>query len=859
MFFVNQVRVKPCIGHTSYLAPYNSYLIPLSYILPLAVIFVFSSPQKKEGAFEMTVSYNWLSEYLPVKVEPERLSKILTSIGLEVESMTKFESIRGGLKDLVIGEVIECEKHPNADKLKLTKVDIGNKELLQIVCGASNVAVGQKVVVAPVGATIYPIHGEPVTMKTATIRNVESFGMICAEDEIGLGDNHEGIIVLPANLKAGSPAAANFHPYEDTIYEIGLTPNRMDAMSHLGVARDVCAYLTHHDKKPVKAKSPFNNTFKADNNSLAITVSIEDIKACQRYSGLSIRGVTIAASPQWMQDKLKAIGLRPINNIVDITNYILHETGQPLHAFDADAIKGKKIIVKTLDEGTPFVTLDEKERKLSDQDLMICDEENALCIAGVFGGLNSGVKNATVNIFLESAWFNPVMIRKTSFRHNLRTDAASRFEKGVDISNTVNVLKRAALMIKEIAGGVIASDVVDVYPDPKPKTEVVVKYHYLKKLSGKNYHQDAIRRILEALGFEMIKEGIDEMMVKVPYSKTDISLPADIVEEILRIDGYDNVEIPTSITISPSVDDYSKSAYKEKISNYLTGAGFHEIMTNSITNSKFFSEEVLQTAVRMVNSLSADLDIMRPSMLETGLVSMAYNLNRRNSNILFFEFGKTYRTSGIGKYEERDHLTLYATGNIQEASWRHKTTSADFYFMKGIATGVLQLMGVTDPDIISSDNLLFESGMKVSVNGKQILQLGTVSQKVLTQFDIKQSVAFADFSWDTLAAMNPARKLSFSELSKQLPVKRDLSIVVSNTLPYETVEKTVNKIKLSKLQSMQLFDVFESEKLGEGKKSMAVSFTFLDKEKTLNDKEIDAMMASIMSSFENELQAEIRK
>lgn len=807
----------------------------------------------------MTISYNWLSEYLPVKVEPERLSKILTSIGLEVESMSKYESIRGGLKDLVIGEVIECEKHPNADKLKLTKVDTGSKELLQIVCGASNVAVGQKVIVAPVGATIYPVKGQAITMKVANIRNIESYGMICAEDELGLSENHEGILVLPPSVKTGSPASAYFHPYEDIIFEIGLTPNRMDAMSHLGVARDVCAYLTHHDKNSVKAKTPFTNTFKTDNNSQSITVSIKNNVACQRYAGVSIKGITIALSPQWLQDKLKAVGLRPINNIVDITNYILHETGQPLHAFDADAIKGKKIIVKTLDEGTPFVTLDEKERKLSEQDLMICNEEEPMCIAGVFGGLYSGVKDSTVNIFLESAWFKPDMIRKTSFRHNLRTDAASRFEKGVDISNTVNVLKRAALLIREIAGGTLASDIIDVYPESKPRTEVVVRYHYLKKLSGKNYHQDAIRKILEALGFEMIKEGIDEMRVKVPYSKTDISLPADIVEEILRIDGYDNIEIPTSITISPSVDDYSKSAYKEKVSNYLTGAGFHEIMTNSITNSKYFTEEVLQFTVKMVNSLSADLNIMRPSMLESGLVSLAYNLNRRNNNLLFFEFGKSYRTAGIGKYEERDHLSLYATGSIQETSWRSKPVVADYYFMKGIASGILKLMGVNDPDLAANDTNSLESGMKALVNGRQVLQIGTVSEKVLEQFDIKQPVVFADFSWDTLATLDPSKNLSFTELSKQLPVRRDLSIVVSNTLPYETVEKTVNKIKLAKLQSMQLFDVFESEKVGNGKKSMAVSFTFLDKEKTLNDKEIDAMMSSIMSSFENELQAEIRK
>ena len=490
----------------------------------------------------MTISYKWLSEYLPVTVDPERLSRILTSIGLEVESMTKYEEAKGGLKGLLIGEVLSTEKHPNADKLTLTKVSIGNGEPLQIVCGAPNVAAGQKVVVAPVGTTIYPTTGDPLTMKVAKIRSVESYGMICAEDEIGLGTSHAGILVLPADAKVGTTAVEYFKPYEDWIYEIGLTPNRMDAMSHWGVARDVCAYLSHHDKKDIKPKLPTSNSFKADNTSLTIEVKVENEAACPRYSGVSIANVTIKESPKWLQQKLKAIGLRPINNIVDITNYIQHETGQPLHAFDADAITGKKVIVKNLPEGTTFVTLDEKERKLSAEDLMICNATEGMCIAGVFGGLHSGVTSATKNIFLESACFDAVTIRKTSFRHGLRTDAASRFEKGTDISATVNVLKRAAMLIKEIGGGEIASDIVDIYPQPKEKTQVAMKYHYLKKLSGKNYHPDTVKDILDSLGFEMLKEGIDELRVAVPYHKPDISLPADLVEEILRIDGLDNVD-----------------------------------------------------------------------------------------------------------------------------------------------------------------------------------------------------------------------------------------------------------------------------------------------------------------------------
>ena len=543
----------------------------------------------------MTISYNWLSEYLPVKVEPERLSRILTSVGLEVESFEKYDEIKGGLNGLVIGEVLSTEKHPNADKLTLTKVNTGDGEPLQIVCGAPNVAAGQKVIVAKVGTTIYPATGEPITMKIAKIRGVESHGMICAEDEIGMGTLHDGILVLPMDAVVGMTASDYFSPYSDFIYEIGLTPNRMDAMSHWGVARDVCAWLTHNEKKNYKPKLPHANGFKTDNTSLKIDVAVENFVDCPRYSGVSISNVTIKESPQWLQQKLKAIGQRPINNIVDITNYIQHETGQPLHAFDADQLKGKKIVVKNLPEGSVFITLDEKQRKLSASDLMICDGEEGVCIAGVFGGLHSGVSSKTKNIFLESAFFNGVSIRKTSFRHGLRTDAASRFEKGTDISATVQVMKRAALMIKEICGGEIASDIVDIYPAPKEKTEVTIKYHYLKKISGKNYHPEAVINILTALGFEVLREGIDELKVAVPFHKPDISIPADIAEEILRIDGLDNIEIPGAITITPSVEEnYSAEILKEKTSNYLVGLGFFEIMTNSITNAAYFSDEEKQ-------------------------------------------------------------------------------------------------------------------------------------------------------------------------------------------------------------------------------------------------------------------------
>ncbi len=814
----------------------------------------------------MTISYNWLSEYLPTgqaglpeSIEPERLSKILTSIGLEVESLEKYESIKGGLEGLVIGEVLECEAHPNADKLKVTKVNVGEKEPLQIVCGAPNVAKGQKVVVATVGTTIYPAGGEPITMKVAKIRSIESFGMICAEDEIGIGSSHAGIIILPETVEVGTAALNYFKPYSDWIYEIGLTPNRMDAMSHLGVAKDVCAYLTHHNKKETRIKSPFNNSFKSDSNSLQFKVTIENEEACPRYSGVSISGVTIAPSPQWLKDKLTAIGLRSIKNIVDITNYILHETGQPLHAFDADEIAGQHVIIKNLPEGTSFITLDEKERKLSATDLMICNgKSEPMCIGGVFGGAKSGVKETTKNIFLESACFDAVTIRKTSVHHGLRTDAATRFEKGVDISNSVNVLKRAALLIKEIAGGEISSDVIDVYPKPKEKTQVGIKYHYLKKLSGKNYHQDAVNRILTALGFEIAKEGMDELWVSVPYSKPDITLPADIVEEILRIDGLDNIDIPSSITISPSVEVAGlKETLKEKISNYLVGLGFNEIFTNSITNSKYFNEEVMQTAVKMINNLSAELDVLRPSMLETGLEIIAYNNNRRNNNLQFFEFGKTYSSKAVGDYKEEEHLSLYITGQDHEESWREKSKQQDFYKAKGIVSGIFSLSGLNDITFVKEDS----SELSIAfLNGKkQLGRLVEVSKKQLTDFDIKQAVYFIDINYVDLYKIIEKQKIVYKEVPKFPAVQRDLALIVNRSTTYEALETAVKKTKLSKLQSVRLFDVFESDKLGADKKSMAVNFTFLDEEKTLTDKETDSMVNKLIEVFQKELGAEIRK
>jgi phenylalanyl-tRNA synthetase beta chain len=808
----------------------------------------------------MKISYKWVSEYLPVTVEPERLSRILTSIGLEVEDFYSYEQVKGGLNGLVIGEVLTVDKHPNADKLTLTTVDINATTPLQIVCGAPNVAVGQKVIVAKIGTTIYPVNSEPVTMKLAKIRGIESQGMICAEDEIGLGTSHAGIMVLNGNAKIGMPATEYFQLYEDWIYEIGLTPNRMDAMSHWGVARDVCAYLSHHDKKAFRPRFPNNNNFKIESNSLPVTVTIENTNDCQRYSGISITNISLGQSPLWMQQRLKAIGVRPINNIVDITNYIQHESGQPLHAFDADKLTGHKIVVKNLPEGTEFVTLDEKKRKLSADDLMICDAKEGVCIAGVFGGLHSGVTETTTNIFLESAWFNPIAIRKTSFRHGLRTDAASRFEKGIDISNTVNVLKRGSSMIKDICGGQIASGIVDVYPEPKERLQVALKYHYLKKLAGKNYHPDTVKGILSSLGFEIIKEGLDELAVAAPFHKPDISLPADIVEEIVRIDGLDNIEIPTSITMTPSVEEnYAEGIFREKVSGYLTGLGFNEIMTNSITNESYFDEIELTGSVKMLNSLSAELNIMRPSMLETGLESIAHNLNRKNNDLKFFDFGKTYKTSGSGKFHETEHLCLYITGNAYETSWRNKTVKSDFYFLKGVITSLLKLLGLQPDNFEDFTNKKLHSALEVRSNGSLISQFGEVDQSVLNRFNIKQPVFFADIDWNGALTQAKFVAIKVEDISKFPVVHRDIAIVVPSRLKYGEVKRSVQELRINQLQDLRLFDVFESEKLGSEKKSMAISLTFLDKEKTLTDKEIDGMMSKIITTLEKDLNAEIRK
>jgi phenylalanyl-tRNA synthetase beta chain len=803
----------------------------------------------------MTISYNWLSEYLPKTISPEQLSTILTSIGLEVESLEKIENFKGGLAGLVVGEVVELSQHPNADKLKLTKVNTGGARPLNIVCGASNVALGQKVVVASVGTTIYPKSAEAgITMKLAKIRGEESEGMICAEDEIGVSDDHGGIIVLDASIKVGTAVADLYEYYQDYVYEIGLTPNRMDAMSHYGVAKDVCAYLSYHEA-PTLAISPFTKQSIKDNAVKPFKVIIEDQKACARYSGLVIEGVQVKESPSWLKNRLQAIGVRSINNIVDITNYILHETGQPLHAFDADQIKDATIVVKKYPADTLFVTLDGTERKLSANDLMISDTQKPLCIAGVFGGLKSGVSVNTTKLFLESAWFENIHVRKTSLHHGLRTDAATRFEKGVDIAGTVNVLERAAQLIQEIAGGK-CSEVVDVYPNPATKTSVVLTYAYLKKLSGKVYPTEKVKTILTSLGFEVLKETAESIEVAVPHHKPDISLAADLVEEVLRIDGLDNIEIPSSITMSPSIDPLEqKEKFKEKIANYLVGRGFTEILTNSITNSAYFTEEVLQSSVKMLNNLSAELDVMRPSMLETGLETIAYNLNRQNNAISFFEIGKVYGKSNAGKYYESEQLAIYISGKQQADGWRTKGVDQDYFVAKGTAQSILDLLGIQGVQLKVATNGLTEFVW----NKKTIGQLEMMGAKKLQAFGIKQPVYYINFDLASLLSAYQSKKVVYKEVSKYPSIERDLALVIDKAIAYEAIQASIVDAKLSALKETRVFDIFESEKLGAGKKSVAINFVFNATDKTLTDVEIDEMMKKLIQLFEKNIQAEIRK
>jgi len=705
-----------------------------------------------------------------------------------------------------------------------------------------------------VATTIYPKGGEPITMKLAKIRGEQSEGMICAEDEIGLSDDHAGIIVLDESIKAGTLVSSIYASYEDWIYEIGLTPNRMDAMSHYGVAKDVCAYLSYHES-PVAAISPFKKQSSKDKSVAPFKVSIEDTAACKRYSGLVIEGVTVKESPTWLKNKLQAIGVRSINNIVDITNYILHETGQPLHAFDAAEIKDKTILVKKYPAGTKFTTLDGVERTLTANDLMISDTQKPLCIAGVFGGFHSGVKASTTSLFLESALFENIHIRKTSVHHGLRTDAATRFEKGVAIDGTVLVLEHAAQLIQALAGGK-CSELIDVYPAPAPKTKVNISFAYLKKLSGKVYPSDKVKTILTSLGFEILNQTAEGLELAVPYHKPDISIAADIVEEVLRIDGLDNIAIPTVITMSPAINPLEKKEkFKDKIAQYLVGRGFTEILTNSITNSAYFSEEVIARSVKMLNNLTAELDLMRPSMLETGLETIAYNINRKNTAISFFEMGKVYGKSGNGKYYESEQLAIYISGKQNAEGWRSKALPADFFVAKGMATAVFKLLGLPHGQWKSAD----PGQVNYIIDKKTVCAVEVIGTKKLQAFGIKQSVLYIQFDLANLLALYQSQQVIYQEVSKYPSVERDIALVLPSATAYAAIEQSIAAVKLTALQQSSVFDIFESEKLGDQKKSVAINFVFNAGDKTLTDVEIDAMMKKLVQTFEKNLEAEIRK
>jgi len=799
----------------------------------------------------MIISYQWLLEYLPRTVALDELSRILTSIGLEVEAVEKIEAVKGGLEGLLIGKVLSSAQHPNADKLKVTTVSVGGADILHIVCGAPNVAAGQMVVVAPVSATVHPSSGEPFVIKKAKIRGEASEGMICAEDEIGLGLGHDGIMVLPADAPLGMPAKEYFRiPEPDYAIHIGLTPNRSDAASHIGVARDVCAYLSHHSGEKAEVKLPAGKDIQPGGQS-PIKVHIESPEACPRYMGLSLEGIKVGPSPDWMRRRLATIGLRSINNIVDVTNYVLHEWGQPLHAFDADEIRGRKIIVRYAAAGEPFVTLDGKERKLRAEDLMICDEGGSLAMAGVFGGLHSGVSETTANIFIESAYFNPATIRRTSLHHGLRTDAATHFEKGVDMANLEPAMMRAARLMLETAGGKVNAGIADEYPLVPEMIAFPVTYAYINSLSGKTYAPDAARGILRSLGFALHDETETGFTVQVPASKHDVRQPADVVEEVMRIDGLDEIAIPGRLNIALMPGKPADRVARERIAQSLCGMGFSEIVTNSITNSKYYPDDT--SLVRMLNSLSSELDVMRPSMLETGLEVISYNLARRNMNLMLFEHGHVYAKGDAG-YIQSPKLALFGTGVAVSGSVQNGAVKADGYFLKSALQSLLKKAGIRNA-VLSYD----ESAVSWKWKNRELCTITEIPAKKLLAFEIKERVWYALIDWALWTEAMSQASITYSEVPRFPAVQRDLALVLDKAVTFAQVQRATDKLKLPALQSYGLFDVFESEKLGTDKKSLALSYTFQLTDRTLTDAETEALMQQLTTTYTKELGAQIRK
>ncbi len=817
----------------------------------------------------MKISYKWLKNYIDIDIEPARLSEILTNIGLEVEGISTFESIKGGLRGFVIGRVITCDKHSNANSLSVTTVDVGEPDLLKIVCGAPNVAAGQNVIVAPVGTTIYT-EDDSFKIKKSKIRGEVSEGMICAEDELGLGKGHDGIMVLEDDIKAGIPAKDYFKVSDDIIFDIGLTPNRIDGASHYGVARDLAAYFSQDHK--VKLEKPYVNNFKVDNDNRHIDVIIENEEACHRYSGLTISGIEVKESPEWLKNYLLSIDLKPINNVVDITNFVLHEIGQPLHAFDADYIKENKVIVKTLSKGTSFTTLDEEERKLDANDLMICNESEGMCIAGVFGGAKSGVTNNTKDIFLESAYFNPVYVRKTARRHGLNTDASFRFERGVDPNITVYALKRAALLIKELAGGNISSNIVDIYPNPVKNFKIDITFANINRLIGNEIDKESIKHILTSLEIQISKEDDKGLTVLVPPYRVDVKREADIIEEILRIYGYNYVAITghvnSTITHSPKPDE---NKLRNVIAELLSNNGFNEIMANSLTKASYYDDNNIyknEHLVKIYNPLSQDLNSMRQSLLYGGLEAIAYNINRKNQDLKLYEFGKCYfynkdvdDNNPIKKYYEEQHFSIFISGNKNVESWNTKQESISFYDLKANIELVLKRLGFDFSKIESEEfsNDIFSLALRLKYNNKIIVEYGIVSAKQLKTSDINQEVFYGDLYWDNIFRSLKKHKVQFEELAKFPAVKRDLALIVDKKVKFEDIRKLASKAEKKLIRKISIFDVFEGKNIPEGKKSYAVSFIIQDMTKTLNDKYIERIMSKLIKTYEKELGAEIRK
>ena len=808
----------------------------------------------------MKISYNWLKQFLKIDWDSNRTAELLTDLGLEVEGISPFESVKGGLRGIVVGEVLTCVKHPNADKLKLTTVNIGLEAPLQIVCGAPNVEAGQKVPVATIGTTLYTAEGEAWVIKKGKIRGEESHGMICAEDELGLGESHDGIMVLPDSLKVGTPCSEVFEVEVDEVFEIGLTPNRADAMSHFGVARDLKAGFKQRDILKELITPPVTN-FNIVNRSLKIDVEVSKSELAPRYCGITISNLIVQPSPDWLKNRLRSIGITPKNNVVDATNYVLHELGQPLHAFDAAKIKGNKIVVKTLPKGTKFTTLDGVQRTLSDDDLMICDTEKPLCIAGVLGGQNSGVTESTSSIFLESAFFNPVSVRKTAKRHNINTDASFRFERGIDIDNVEYCLKRAALLIHEIAGGDITSDIVDIYPKKKDDYHVFLTFDKINKLIGQEIPKDTIKSILASLDIKVKNVTESGLGLSIPFYRVDVQREVDVIEEILRVFGYNNVEfkekLNASIAPTSKFEDYK---IQNIIGNFLASKGFIEILANSLTSPAYnkLSEDIREEqTISMLNPLSTDLSVMRQSMLFSGLEAIAHNSNRQMHNLKIFEFGKTYHQYQTQR-EEKKHLSILVTGNRLEDTWTTPPKKADFFYLKAIVENLLNRLGLTHLISQPASSDILSEGISLLLANKAMVSIGVVKKSILKEFDIKEEVLYADFDWDYILEAIVNSKIIYKEIPKYPEVTRDYALLVDEQVSFKQIYDIALQTERKFLTNVNLFDVYNGENLPEGKKSYAVSYTLQDENGTLTDKQIDKIMNKLLQRYESELGAELR-